>query len=83
MTQLHMNAHVEPAATGWGLAVRLRPLFVASFLQSVGFWIPIEKLFMNVGEAVGRDSAAVRELLNEARGQVRAQLERYFDEKTT
>jgi DNA-directed RNA polymerase specialized sigma24 family protein len=37
----------------------------------------------DVGDAVGRDSAAVRELLNEARGQVRARLERYFDEETT
>jgi len=28
-----------------GLERRLRPIYVAAFLQNVGLWVPIEKLF--------------------------------------
>jgi predicted MFS family arabinose efflux permease len=35
---------------------RLRPLYVASFLQGLVFWVPVEKLFMN---EIGFDAASV------------------------
>jgi MFS family permease len=36
--------HVDPIGS---LRRRLAPLFVASFLQSVALWVPVEKLFMS------------------------------------
>lgn len=35
---------------------RLRPLHAAAFLQGVGFWVPIEKLFMS---EIGFDAASI------------------------
>lgn len=39
-----------------GVDQRLRPLYVAAFLQYVGLWVPVEKLFMT---AIGFDTAAI------------------------
>jgi MFS family permease len=39
---------------GWGR--RLRPLYLATFLQSVALWVPIEKLFMT---EIGFDNGSV------------------------
>jgi predicted MFS family arabinose efflux permease len=38
------------------LQARLRPLHLATFLQGVGFWVPVEKLFMN---EIGFDAASI------------------------
>ena len=38
------------------LARRLRPIYVAAFLQNVGLWVPIEKLFMT---DIGFDNGSV------------------------
>ncbi len=38
------------------LGRRLRPLGVATFIQGLGFWVPVEKLFMS---EIGFDAAAV------------------------
>jgi predicted MFS family arabinose efflux permease len=35
---------------------RLRPLHVAAFLQGIGFWVPVEKLFLN---EIGFDAASI------------------------
>jgi MFS family permease len=39
-----------------GLAQRLRPIYVAAFLQNVALWVPIEKLFMT---ELGFDNGSV------------------------
>src|SRR5688572_22469832 len=39
-----------------GLEQRLRPMYVASFLQNVALWVPIEKLFMT---GIGFDNGSV------------------------
>lgn len=44
------------ATTRMGLERRLRPLYVASFLQNVALWVPIEKLFMT---GIGFDNGSV------------------------
>ena len=51
-----MAADLAIAPTGVGLGLRLRPLYVAAFLQNVGLWIPIEKLFMT---DIGFDNGSV------------------------
>lgn len=38
------------------LQKRLRPLHLAAFLQGIGFWVPVEKLFMN---EIGFDAASI------------------------
>ena len=38
------------------LQKRLRPLHLAAFGQGIGFWVPVEKLFMN---EIGFDAASV------------------------
>ena len=45
----------NPAARG-PLQKRLRPLHLAAFLQGIGFWVPVEKLFMN---EIGFDAASI------------------------
>jgi MFS family permease len=49
---------IEMAVTSarTGLESRLRPMYVAVFLQSVGLWVPIEKLFMT---DIGFDNGSV------------------------
>lgn len=42
--------------SGSRLCARLLPLHVAAFLQGVGFWVPIEKLFMS---EIGFDAASI------------------------
>ena len=44
----------EPS--GSGLSRRLVPLQLAAFLQGVGFWVPVEKLFMT---EIGFDAATI------------------------
>ncbi|MGY4766467.1 MFS transporter [Kribbella sp. CWNU-51] len=46
----------EVLALRAGVAVRLRPLWVAAFLQGVGFWVPVEKLFVT---GIGFDAASI------------------------
>jgi MFS family permease len=41
---------------GVGLGRRLRPIYLAAFLQSVALWVPIEKLFMT---DIGFDNGSV------------------------
>lgn len=43
-------------ATHTGLRRRLRPLKVATFIQGLAFWVPVEKLFMS---EIGFDAATV------------------------
>ena len=38
------------------VGARLAPLWVATFLQGVGFWVPVEKLFMT---SIGFDAASI------------------------
>lgn len=45
-TLLHTEVTTTPARPG-SLRRRLAPLLVATFLQGVGFWVPVEKLFMS------------------------------------
>jgi predicted MFS family arabinose efflux permease len=44
------------APTGVALGRRLRPLYVAAFLQNLALWVPIEKLFMT---DIGFDNGSV------------------------
>ena len=48
-----MFTNLRPASP---LQKRLRPLHMASFLQGLVFWVPVEKLFMN---EIGFDAATV------------------------
>ena len=48
-----MLTHLRSASP---LQKRLRPLYLASFLQGLVFWVPVEKLFMN---EIGFDAASV------------------------
>jgi MFS family permease len=47
---------VAVAPPGDGLQRRLRPIYVAAFLQNVALWVPIEKLFMT---DIGFDNGSV------------------------
>ena len=51
-----MTAAVEVAAPRAALDRRLRPIYVAVFLQNVALWVPIEKLFMT---DIGFDNGSV------------------------
>ncbi|MDN5860515.1 MAG: MFS transporter, partial [Pseudonocardia sp.] len=48
-----MTAILQPAGS---LQKRLRPLHLTVFLQGVGFWVPVEKLFMS---EIGFDAAGI------------------------
>jgi MFS family permease len=48
-----MSTSLRSAST---LRKRLRPLYLASFLQGLVFWVPVEKLFM---DEIGFDAASV------------------------
>ncbi len=50
------TAERRPASARASLIGRLRPLFVATFLQNMGLWVPIEKLFMT---EIGFDNGSV------------------------
>ena len=58
MTQAIATAPPTPCVqpTGALLRRRLMPLWVATFLQGVGFWVPVEKLFMS---GIGFDAATI------------------------
>lgn len=51
-----MRAPLADPSARQSLRRRLRPLRIAAFLQSVGFWVPIEKLFET---EIGFDAAAI------------------------
>ena len=51
-----MTADVAVAPPRAGLERRLRPIYVAAFLQNVALWVPIEKLFMT---DIGFDNGSV------------------------
>jgi len=51
-----VTADVAVAPAGAGLGRRLRPIFLAAFLQNVALWVPIEKLFMT---DIGFDNGSV------------------------
>jgi hypothetical protein len=46
----------SPSIRTDGLSRRLLPLQVAAFVQGVGFWVPVEKLFMT---GIGFDAATI------------------------
>jgi MFS family permease len=46
----------EVTSAGVGVGRRLCPIYVAAFLQNVGLWVPIEKLFMT---DIGFDNGSV------------------------
>jgi MFS family permease len=50
------SADTAIASAGVGLERRLRPVYVAAFLQNVALWVPIEKLFMT---DIGFDNGSV------------------------
>jgi predicted MFS family arabinose efflux permease len=47
---------IQPQGATAAIARRLRPIYVAAFLQSVALWVPIEKLFMT---DIGFDNGSV------------------------
>jgi MFS family permease len=51
-----VTAGVAVAPAGAGLGRRLRPVYLAAFLQNVTLWVPIEKLFMT---DIGFDNGSV------------------------
>jgi MFS family permease len=51
-----VTADVAVASTGVGIERRLRPVYVAAFLQNLALWVPIEKLFMT---DIGFDNGSV------------------------
>ena len=51
-----MTAGVAVPARGLGIEARLRPVYLAAFLQNVALWVPIEKLFMT---DIGFDNGSV------------------------
>jgi predicted MFS family arabinose efflux permease len=53
---LHNVTEVTVRSAGAALQSRLRPIYVAAFLQNVALWVPIEKLFMT---DIGFDNGSV------------------------
>ena len=51
-----VTAEMTVASARAGLERRLRPIYVAAFLQNVALWVPIEKLFMT---DIGFDNGSV------------------------
>jgi predicted MFS family arabinose efflux permease len=51
-----VTVEMTAASARVGLERRLRPLYVATFLQNVALWVPIEKLFMT---DIGFDNGSV------------------------
>jgi predicted MFS family arabinose efflux permease len=51
-----LTAEPRTVVPGARLAQRLRPIYVAAFLQNVALWVPIEKLFMT---ELGFDNGSV------------------------
>jgi predicted MFS family arabinose efflux permease len=51
-----MSIETRPAVHHVELTQRLRPIYVAAFLQNVALWVPIEKLFMT---DIGFDNGSV------------------------
>jgi predicted MFS family arabinose efflux permease len=51
-----VTAGVAVPATSLGIEARLRPVYLAAFLQNVALWVPIEKLFMT---DIGFDNGSV------------------------
>lgn len=56
MSQAAVIAAPPEVSTNTRLRQRLLPLWVATFLQAVGFWVPVEKLFMS---GIGFDAATI------------------------
>jgi MFS family permease len=51
-----VTADVAVPSAGLGIEGRLRPIYLAAFLQNVALWVPIEKLFMT---DIGFDNGSV------------------------